>query len=80
MMSGGGLLSCLERHSLRPKNGVELSRQFRSRHNLVCDHWLSAADPGSQGPVFVKIGGTHQSGLCTEGMRLLWSCHYHCCH
>ena len=71
MMSGGGLLSCLERHSLRLENGAELPRQFQSRHNLVCDPRLSTARPGSQGPVFVGIGGTHQSGLGTEGARLL---------
>ena len=75
MMGGGGLLSCLERHSLRPENGAELPRQFQSRHNRVCDQRLSTARPGSQGPVFVGIGGTHQSGLVTEGVRLLWSRH-----
>ena len=77
---GGGLLSCLERHSLRSENGAELPRQFQSRHNLVSDQRLSTAEPGSQGPVFVGIGGTHQSGLGTEGVRLLWSRHHHCCH
>ena len=41
------------------------------RHNLVCDQQLSTARPGSQGPVFVGIGGTHQFGLGTEGVRLL---------
>ena len=80
MMSGWGLLSCLERHSLHPENGVELPRQLQSRHNLVCDQWLSTAEPGSQGPVFVEIGGTHQSGLGTEGVRLLWNRHHHCYH
>ena len=58
-------------HSLRPENGAELPRQFQSRHNLVCDQRLSTAKPGSQGPVFVGIGGTHQSGLGTEGVRLI---------
>ena len=72
-MSGGGLLSYLERHSLRPENEAALPRQFQSRHNLVCDQRLSASRPGSQGPVIVDIGGTHQSGLGTEGVRLLWS-------
>ena len=66
-----GLLSCLKRHSLRPGNGAELPRQFQSRQNLVCDQRLSTARPGSQGPVFIGIGGTHQSGLGTEGVRLL---------
>ena len=80
MTGGGGLLSCLELHSLRPENGAELPGQFQSRHNLVCDQRLSTARPGSQGPVFVGIGGTHQSGLGTEGVRLLWSRHHHCCH
>ena len=80
MMSGGGLLSWLERHSLPPENGAELSRQFQSRHNLMRDQRLSTAEPGSQGPVFVEIGGTHQSGLGTEGVRLLWSRHHHCCN
>ena len=80
MMNGGGLLPCLGRHSLRPENGAELPRQFQSRHTLVCDHQLSAARPRSQGPVFGEIGGTHQSGLGTEGVRLLWSRHHHCCH
>ena len=80
MMGGGGLLSCLERHSLRPKNGAELPRQVQSRHNLVCDQRLSTARPGSQGPVFVGIGGTHHSGLGPEGVRLLWSRHHRCCH
>ena len=80
MMGGGGLFSCLERHSLRPENGAELRRKFLSRHNLVCDQRLSTARPESQGPVFVGIGGTHQSGLGTEGVRLLWSRHHHCCH
>ena len=61
MMSVGGVLSCLERHSLRPENGAELPRQFQLRHNLVSDQRLSTAEPGSQGPVFVGIGGTHQS-------------------
>ena len=54
MMSGGGLLPCLERHSLRPENGAELPRQFQSQHNLVCDQRLSTAKPGSQGLVFVS--------------------------
>ena len=49
MMSGGGLLSCLERHSLRPENGAELPRQFQLQYNLVCDQRLSTAKPGSQG-------------------------------
>ena len=80
MMSGRGLLSCLERHSLRPKNGAGLPRQFQLQHNLMCDQRLSTAEPGSQGPVFVEIGGTHQSGLGTEGVRLLWSRHHYCCH
>ena len=71
MMGEGGLLSCLERHSLRPENGAELPRQFQSRHNLVCGQWLSTARPGSQGPVFVGIGGTYRFGLGTEGVRLL---------
>ena len=71
MMSGGGLLSCLERHSLRSENGAKLSRQFQSRHNLVCDQRLSTSKPGSQGPLFVGIEGTHQYGLDTEGVRLL---------
>ena len=56
MMSGGGLLPCLERHSLRPENGAELPRQFQSRHNLVCDQRLSTAEPGSQCTVFVEMG------------------------
>ena len=80
MMSGGGLLLCFGRHSLRPEYGAELPRQFQSRHNLVCDQRLSAAKPGSQDPVFVEIEGTHQSGLGTEGVRLFWSWHHHCCH
>ena len=80
MVSGGDLLPCSGRHSLRPENEAELPRQFQSRHNLVCDQRLSAARPGSQGPVFVEIGGTHQSGLGMEGVRLLWSRHHHCCH
>ena len=46
MMSGRGLLPCLERHYLRPKNGAELPRQFQSRHNLVCDLRPSAVRPG----------------------------------
>ena len=72
MMSGGGLLPCLGRHSLRPENGTALPRQFQSRNNLVCDQRLSTSRLGSQGPVFVEIGGTHQSGLGTEGVRPLW--------
>ena len=80
MMAGGGLLSCLERHSLRPKNGAELPGQFQSRHNLMCDQRLSTARPGSQGPVFFGNGDTHQSRLGTDGVRLLWSRHHHCCH
>ena len=35
MMSGGGPLSSLERHSLRPENGAELPRQF-SRGTILC--------------------------------------------
>ena len=66
MMSGGGLLSCLERHSLRLENGAKLLWQFQSQHNLVCDQRLSTAKPGFQGLVFVGIGGTHQSGLGTK--------------
>ena len=50
------------------------------RHNLVCDLRLSVVRPGSQGPVFGEIGGTHQSGLGTEGVRLLRSRHHHYCH
>ena len=44
--------------------------------------WPTAVncEAGSQGPVFVGIGGTHQSGLGTEGVRLFWSRHDHCCH
>ena len=80
MMSGRGLLPCLGRHSLRPENGEELPRQFQSRHNIVCDIRLSAVRPGSQDPVFGEIGGTPQSGLGTEGVRLLWSRYHHCCH
>ena len=76
----GGSSFLLERHSLRPENRAELPRQFQSRHNLVCDQRLSTAEPGSQGPVFAVIGGTHQSRLGTEGVRLLWSQHHHCCH
>ena len=72
MMSGGS--------SLRPENGAELPRQFQSWYNFVCDQRLSTAEPGSQDPVFVEIRGTHQSGLGTEGVRLLWSRHHHCCH
>ena len=80
MMSGRGLLPRLGRHSLRPENGAEIPRQVQSRHGLVCDQRLSAAKPESQGPVIDEIGGTHQSGLGTEGVRLLWSQHHHCCH
>ena len=80
MKSGRDLLPCLGRHSLRPENGAELPRQIQSRHDVVCDQRLSAARPESQGPVFDEIGGTHQSGLGTEGLRLLWSRHHHCCH
>ena len=57
-MSGGGLLPCLGRHSLRPENGAKSPRQVQSRHDLVCDQRLSAARPESQGPVFDEIGGT----------------------
>ena len=80
MMSGRGLLPCLGRHYLRPENGAELPRQVQSRHDLVCDQRLSAARPESQGPVFDEIGGTHQSGLGTEGVRLLWIRLNPCCH
>ena len=80
MMSGEGLLPCLGRHFLRPENYVESPRQVQPRHGLVCDQRLSAARPESQGPVFDEIGDTHQSGLGTEGVRLLWSLHHHCCH
>ena len=71
MMGEGGLVPCLESHSLRPENGAESPRQFQSRHNLVCDQRLSTARPGSQGPVFVGIGGTNRFGLGTEGVRVL---------
>ena len=57
MMSGEGLLPCLGRHSLRPENGAESSRQVQSRHDLVRDQRLAAARPESQGPVFDEIGG-----------------------
>ena len=76
-MSRGGILPCFGRHSLRPENSAESPRQVQSRHDLVCDQRLSAARPESQGPVFDEIGGTHQSGLGTEGVRLLWSLHHH---
>ena len=76
----GGSSSLSRRHFLRPKNGEELPQQFQSRNNLVCDLRLSAVRSGSQGPVFGAIGGTHQSGLGTEGVRLLWSRHHRCCH
>ena len=79
-MSGMGLLPCLGRHVLRPENGAKLPPQCESRHSLVCDQRLSAARPESQCPEFVGIGGTHQSGVGTEGVRLLWSRHHHCCH
>ena len=74
MMSGEGLLPCLGRHSLRPENGAESPRQVQSRHDLVCDQRLAAARPESQGPVFDEIGGTHQSGLGTEGVRHFGVC------
>ena len=80
MISGRGLLPCFGRNSLRPENGAELPRQVQSRHDFVCDQWLSAARPESLGPVFDEIGGTHQSGLGMEGVRLLWRLHHHCCH
>ena len=80
MMSGGGLLPRLERHFLRPENGAESPRQVQSRHDLVCDRRPSTARPESQGLVFDEIGGTHQSGLGTESVRLLWSPHHRCCH
>ena len=80
MMSGRGLLPRLGRHSLRPENGAEIPRQVQSRHGLVCDQRLSAARPESQGPVIDEFGGTHQSGLGAEGVRLPWSQHHHCCH
>ena len=80
MMSWKGLLPCLGRHSLRPENGAKSPRQVQSQHDLVCDQRLVAARPESQGPVFDEIGGTHQSGLGTEGVRLLWRLHHHCCH
>ena len=80
MISGKGLLPCLGRHFLQPKNGAESPRQVQPRHDLVCDQRLSAARPESQGQVFDEIGGTHQSGLGTEGVRLLRSLHHHCCH
>ena len=64
---------------MRPENGAESPRQVQSRHDFVSDQRLSTARPESQGLVFVEIGGTHQSGLGTEGVRLLWSLHHHCC-
>ena len=80
MMSGEGLLPCLGRRSLRPENGAESPQQVQSRHDLVYDQRLSAARSESQGLVFDEIGGTHQSGLGTEGVHLLLSLHPHCCH
>ena len=65
---------------MRPENGAESPRQVQSRHDLVCDQRLSTAQPESQGPVLVEIGGTHQFGMGTEGVHLLWSLHHHCCH
>ena len=79
-MSGEDLLLCLGRHSLRPENGVESPRQVQSRHDLVFDQRLSAARPEPQGPVSDEIGGTHQSGLGTEGVHLLWSLHHRYFH
>ena len=79
IMSGMGLLPCLGRHFLRPENGAELPPQCESRHSLVCDQRLSAARPESQCTVIIEIGGTHQSGLGTEGVRLLWSRYHRCC-
>ena len=76
----GGLFPYLERHFLRPENGAESPRQVQTRHNLVCDRRLSTARPESQSPVFDEIGGTHQSGLGTESVLLLWSSHHRCCH
>ena len=78
-MSGLGLLPCLGRHFLRPENGAELPQQCESRHSLVGDQRLSATRPETQCPVIVEIGGIHQSGLGTEGVRLLWSRHHRCC-
>ena len=75
MTSGEDLLLCLGRHSLRPENGAE-----SPRHDLVFDQRLSAARPESQGPVSDEIGGTHQSGLGTEGVHLLWSLHHRYFH
>ena len=80
MISVEGLLPCLERHFLRPENSAESPRQVQSRHDLVCDQRLSTARPESEGPVLDEIGGTHQFGLGTEGVYLLWSLHHRCCH
>ena len=46
----------------------------------MCNQRLSAARSESQGPELFEIGGTRQSGMGTEGVRLLWSLHHHCCH
>ena len=79
-MSGGGSSSLFRKAFSASRKWGGITAAVPVRHNLVFDQRLSATRPGSQGPVFGEIGGTHQSGLGTKGVRLLWSRHHHCCH
>ena len=66
MMSGGGLLRYVGRHSLRPGDGAESPRQGQALHDLVRDQRLLAASSEAHCPVSGQNWGTHQSELDAE--------------
>ena len=66
MMSGGGILPYVGRHSLRPGDGAESPRQGQALHDLVRDQCLLAASSEAHGPVSGQTRCTHQSELGVE--------------
>ena len=59
LMSEGGLLPYVGRHSLRPGDGAESPRQGQALHDLVRDQRLLAASSGAHCTVSGQTGGTH---------------------
>ena len=66
MMSRGGLLPYVGRHSLRPGDGAESPRRGQALHDLVRDQHLLPASSEAHGPVSGQTEGTHQSELDAE--------------
>ena len=63
VMSGGGLLPCVERHSLRPGDGAESPRHGQALHYLARDQRLLAVSSDAHCPM---SSATHQFELGAE--------------